>query len=59
MIVFTNATTVPVKQVVKVNVGSFWEWFTIIPKTHRFVIPAGGLQEGKVVKIYKFIPVRE
>ena len=55
MIVFSNAVA-PAKQLVKVNVGSFWKWFAVIPNEYRFVIPAGGLQEGVVVKNYKFIP---
>lgn len=58
MIVFTN-DGVPAKQLVKVNVGSFWKWFALIPNTYRFVIPAGGLQEGKFVKTYNFISVSE
>lgn len=55
MIVFSNAVA-PAKQLVKVNVGSFWKWFAVISNKYRFVIPAGGLQEGVVVKHYKFIP---
>lgn len=56
MIVFTNATT-PAKQLVKVNVGSFWEWFAFVPKKYRFVIPTDGIREGKVLKTYKYTPV--
>lgn len=56
MIVFSNASA-PAEQLVRVNVGIFWRWFAIIPIKNRFIIPAGGLQEGKVVKNYKFIPV--
>lgn len=60
MIIFTS-TTAPVKQLVKVDVGSFWELFAFIPESnrYRFVIPYGGLQEGKILKTYKFIPVQE
>lgn len=54
MIIFTDDTA-PVKQSVKVDVGSFWKWFAIIPCKYRFVVPTGGLQEGKIEKIYKFI----
>lgn len=56
MIVFTNVTA-PAKQLVKVNVGSFWKWFVIIPNIQRLVIPAGGLHKGMIIKTYKFIPV--
>lgn len=56
MIVFTNAIA-PAKQLVKVNVGSFWKWFVIIPNIQRLVIPAGGLHKGMIIKTYKFIPV--
>ena len=55
MIVFSNAVA-PAKQLVQVNVGSFWKWFAVIPIEYRFVIPVGGLQKGVVVKNYKFIP---
>lgn len=51
----TNAT-MPAKQLVKVDVGSFWRWFDITPDRYRFVVPVGGVQEGKVVKTYKFLP---
>lgn len=57
-IVFANTTT-PAKQLVKVNVGSFWEWFAFIPKTYRFVIPLNGLQEGNILETYKYIPIPE
>lgn len=58
MIVFTNDTA-PAKQLVKVNVGSFWKWFALVPNKYRFVIPDKGLQKGKILKTYKFIPVSE
>lgn len=58
MIVFSN-TNAPAEQLVRVNAGIFWRWFAVIPIGHRFVIPAGGLQEGKIVKTYKYISVSE
>lgn len=58
MIVFSN-TSAPAEQSVRVNVGIFWRWFAIIPIKNRFIIPAGGLQKGKIVKNYKFISVSE
>lgn len=58
MIVFSNASA-PAEQSVRVNIGIFWRWFAIIPIKNRFIVPAGGLQEGRIVKNYKYIPVRE
>ena len=47
---FSNAVGTA-KQLVKVNVGSFWKWFVVIPNEYRFVIPIGGVARRRVVKI--------